>query len=222
MEPRIGTILLLPLLLLILLAAALNAQEYRGDAAWNVGGVHFGTMNSGAGTSTTTLAPSSGWIVGLQATQWWGSGHVGGRLNGAFTSRPFPLPGSRRNVAVSMADADLVLRFLPAAATRTVSPYVALGGGFVYYGLGAGPQLAPDGAGATYDGKDHVQAAAVGSFGFDVLTHMRWGDNPVGFRLEGTDHMTKSPFKPVAGGDFSAVHNVRVSLGVFSGIGSLR
>ncbi|MBX6363876.1 MAG: hypothetical protein IRZ00_08415 [Gemmatimonadetes bacterium] len=218
MKRRILNLLLVPLLLLPLAGRA-RAQEYRNDATWYAGGVLFGDLNAGH-LATTKVKPETGWNVGITGQHWASSGRVGFRVNGSYTNRPVDFPDRTRNIGVTMADAGFVLRFLPATEGRSVAPYVGVGAGIVYYGFGAGPRMVFPEAGAVYEGDDHVNFAVAGSFGFDIRTNLKWDGNPVGFRLEAQDHwVPKSPLDPINGGDFNAVHNVQINLGVYSGFG---
>lgn len=198
------------------------AQDYNWAAGYHAGAIWFSPMNSGSGSgSDLTLAP--GWIVGLQFERWWGSGRAGMRVNGAFTERPLDLPGGDRDIGVWLADAELLLRLMPASRERSFHLFVSAGGGLVQYRLGRGEVLTFDDAGASYPGNDRPQLAATGGLGADIITGWRWDGQPIGIRLEVVDHMTlESPFDRVAGGSFSSIHNVRFVIGAFSGFGALR
>ncbi len=209
----------------MLLAAALpaGAQTYSSSASYNAGAIFFGKWNKASSAGTIALSPAAGWVVGLQAEKWLGSGQLGLRFEGAYTHRPLELPEGRdRNLAIGLGDAGLVLRLLPVAATPTVTPYLSAAAGFIYYGLGAGSELLFPTANARYEGGNHLEPAAVGAFGFDIPTSLRWDGDPVGIRLEGSDVVARSPLRPISGASFGPVHNFRVVLGVYAGVGSLR
>ncbi len=208
--------------LVVLSAAPASAQTYGSTVSYNGGAIFLGKWN-GSGSGTFALQPTAGWVVGVQAEKWLGSGQLGLRFNGAFTKRPLSLPEGRdRTLSIGLADAGLVLHLLPVSAKPTVAPYLSVGGGFAYYGLGAGePVLFPT-ANAKYEGGNHLEPAAAGAFGIDIPTGLQWDDDDVGIRLEVGDHVTRSPLKPLTGSDFGPVHNVRVLLGIFAGVGSLR
>ena len=99
-------------------AAPVAAQDYRFGAGWNAGGAWFSPLNAGAvaagGGAASDLTFDPGWIVGLQFEQWFGSGRLGLRLNGALTERPFTAPAEKRDISLWLADADVLLRLLPA------------------------------------------------------------------------------------------------------------
>jgi hypothetical protein len=203
-------------------AAASAQQDYRFGAGYNAGAAWFTSLNSGAGAADD-IELDLGWLIGLQFEQWLGSGRVGVRLNGALTERPLQIPAGARDVGVWMLDADLMLRFAGADSTRKVNPFLSAGAGVVRYGLGRGDFVNFPEANAAYSGNDKPRFAAVGGLGIDFMTGWRWDGNPVGIRVEGVDHFVlKSPFEPLGGGDFSAIHNVRLVIGLFSGFGDVR
>ncbi len=207
---------------LVVMAAPAAAQDYSSTVDYYGGAIFFGKWN-GSGSGTFAMQPSAGWVVGLQAEKWLGSGQLGLRFNTAYTKRPLSLPEGRdRNLAIGLGDVGLVLHLLPVSSGPTVAPYLSVGGGFVYYGLGAGEPILFPTANAKYEGGGHLEPAAAGAFGIDIPTGLRWDEDVVGVRLEVGDHVTRSPLKPITGSDFSPVHNVRVLLGIFAGVGSLR
>lgn len=204
------------------------AQDYRYAASYNAGAIWFSPLNPSApsveGTAPGDIELGLGWVIGLQAEKWFGSGRVGARLNGALTERPLTLPGRPdRDIGVWLLDADLLLRLAPATPNRMVSPFISAGVGVIRYKLGEGSlQSYPD-AGAVYDGNDDPRLMGTAGLGFDILTALEWDRQPVGFRLEVVDHVAiDSPFHEIGGDRFGLVHNVRVVLGVFSGFGVLR
>lgn len=203
-------------------AVPATAQDYRFGAAWNAGGAWFSPLNGGAGAiEDVTLDP--GWIAGVQFEQWFGSGRIGWRVNGALSERPLTAPGEKRNIGIWLADADVLLRFLPAEPDRTVNLFLSAGAGLLNYGLGDGGAVIWESAGSSFDGDEKVRFAAAGGLGIDILTSLRWDDEPIGIRLEVVDHVVlKSPFAPLSGSDFDPIHNVRFVIGAFTGFGLLR
>jgi hypothetical protein len=222
MEKRMRVLLGLSLGLL-LAASPAAAQDYRYAASWNVGGAWFSPLNAGgagAASAVTDIQLDPGWIAGVQFEEWFGSGRAGFRVNGALSQRPLKLPGESRDIGLWLADADLMLRLLPATPERYVNAFISGGAGVVKYGLGSGRFLAYEDADAVYGGGKSARLAVAGGFGIDVVTSLRWDDDPVGFRIEIVDHMVvKSPFTSISGGDFDPVHNVRLVIGVFTGWG---
>lgn len=203
--------------------AASAQQDFRFAAGYNAGAAWFSPLNSGAGAADRDIELDVGWLIGLQFEQWLGSGRVGVRLNGALTERPLTIPGGARDIGVYMLDAEFLLRFASADSTRKFNPFLSAGAGVVRYGLGRGDFVNYPEANAAYSGNDRPRFAAVAGLGADFMTGWRWDGNPVGVRVEGVDHFVlKSPFEPLGGGDFSAIHNVRVVIGLFSGFGALR
>jgi len=208
-------------------AGSLAAQDYRTGVGYNAGGIWFSDLNSGAtgeaGIAPAAIALDPGWIIGLQAEHWIGSGRIGGRLNGALTQRPLDLPGRDRDISVWMLDADLLLRLLPAEPDRVFNMFLSLGAGAVRYKLGSGDPVHFAAGDASHDGDDGPQLAAAGGVGFDFLTAWTWDRQPIGVRFEVVDHVSlESPLDPISGSDFSPVHNVRLVIGLFTGVGSLR
>jgi hypothetical protein len=195
---------------------------YSWAAGYNVGGVYFTPLNEGAG-GALTLEFDPGWIVGLQFEHWFGSGRVGARANGAITERPLSLDGRDPNIGIWIADADVMLRFLPADSNRTFNMFLSAGVGGTRYKLGDGEFLNLETANASYPGDDDVRFAVSGGLGLDYITSWRWDGQPVGIRFEVVDNVVlESPFNPISGGDFSPIHNVRFVIGAFSGFGTLR
>jgi hypothetical protein len=198
------------------------AQDYEWAAGYNVGGVWFSALNDGGGGGTE-LGLDAGWIVGLQFERWLGSGRLGMRVNGAITERPLTLPGQNRDIGVWVADADFMLRLMPADPERTFNMFVSAGGGMVRYKLGRGDFINIGDANASYPGDDDPEWAIAAGLGMDFLTSWRWDEQPIGIRFEVVDHYAlESPFTPISGGDFSPIHNVRFVIGLFSGFGVLR
>lgn len=204
-------------------AAPARAQDYEWAAGYNAGGVMFTPLNSNSG-STADIELATGWILGLQFERWLGSGRLGLRVNGALTERELTIPGtSSPDIGVWMADADFLLRLLPATPGRTFNMYLIAGGGVVRYKLGDGDFVNYGAANASYRGNDPPRWAAVGGVGFDIITGWSWDREPIGIRIEAADHVAlSSPFDPIDGGDFSPIHNVRFTIGAFTGFGLLR
>lgn len=216
---------------LVLLCAATPAlaQDHRHAAGFNAGGIYFTPFNPSPtgleGGSAADLALDPSWTVGLQAERWWGSGRVGGRINGALGQSPFSAPDRpTRDIGYWLADAALLLRFLPAEPGRSVAPFISAGAGVVKYRLGSGEPVQFPGAGAVFHGDDRVLFAVTGGLGFDIRTPLSWDGEPIFVRLEGTDHVAlESPFRePDTGDRYGVVHNARVTLGLFTGFGLLR
>lgn len=217
-----GTAALAVIAALVCTASTARAQDYRFGAHWNVGGSYFTPLNSG-GNADLDLELDPGWIAGLQFEQWLGSGRIGWRLNGALSQRPLSVPGENRNIALWLADIDLLARFMPADPDRTFNMFVSAGVGAIQYRLGKGEFLDFVNADAAYNGNDDARFVAAGGLGADFLTSWEWDGDPVGIRVEVVDHVAfRSPFEPLSGGDFSPIHNVRLVVGAFAGWGLLR
>jgi hypothetical protein len=213
----------------LLVPAAVAAQDYRYSAGYNAGAVYFTNLNPSAptieGQAARDITLETTWVMGLQFEQWFGSGRLGARIEGAVTESNLEVPGrTPRDVGVWLADVSLLLRVLSADPENTVAPYIRGGVGLVGYGLGDGDVLNYLPAGAVYDGNDAARFSPIAGIGFDIMTGWRWDDEPIGFRIEATDHMAlESPFRDFGTGErFGMIHNVRVTLGIFTGFGVLR
>ena len=201
----------------------LAAQDYSFSASWNAGAIIHTKLNDNSTSGATELKPSASWVAGVQVEHWLGSGQIGLRFEGAYSRSPLAIPEGRdRSLGMALGDIGLLLRIMPARPGNTVMPYIGVGGGVMYYGLGTGDSILYPTANAKYLGGNHLQPAVTGSFGIDFLTGMHWDEDPVGIRIEVSDHVSKSPFKPLAGSSFGPVHNGRVLLGLFAGVGALR
>ncbi len=205
----------------LLVAAPAAGQDYKYSAHWNAGALYVTPLNDNG--AALDLEIKTGWVVGLTYEQWLGAGRIGWRANAALTERPLELPNQTRDIGIWMADLAVLLRLLPADPGRAVNAFVAAGGGVVRYGLGRGEFLTFEPAGAVYPGNPDPKLAAVGAFGLDFLTPFQWDGEPVGVRVELSDHVVfDSPFEPIGTDDFGLVHNARLTIGLFAGWGVIR
>jgi hypothetical protein len=204
---------------LVSMTTPVQAQDYNADVGYGGGGVYFTDLATG-GAQTLKFKP--GWIVNAHVEQWLGSGRLGIRLGGAMTRRPLDIGSnfSVGNIRTWMGDASVLLRFVAPSENNTVAPFIGVGVGLVSYRLGTGPRVAIGEANAVYPGNAQNQLAGLGSFGLDILPDLHWGmhgSQQIGFRLEGTDRVAlKSPFQKLAGGDFGPIHQIAVTLEIFS------
>ena len=146
-------------------------------------------------------------------------------MNGALTERGLEVPGrSPRDIGFWLVDASGLLRILSPEPGRRVAPFLSAGVGLTQYRLGDGNVLSYIEAGSVYDGNDAPRFTAAGGLGFDIFTGWSWDGEPIGVRIEGTDHVAlESPLRELDTGDrFGLVHNVRLTIGVFTGFGVLR
>jgi hypothetical protein len=221
--------LLLPLAAL-LAAAPLHAQvvDYRGSAGWYAGALRVGALNPGAGEVTVdgerrraaAIEPGWGWVAGVQAEHWYGAGFAGYRVHGAFGRQSVPWADRHREVNVWLGDVALVLR--PLGAGAAVAPFLAAGAGGILFGLGTGDPIFHPAADARYDGRQRVRWGAVLGGGVDVVSPWTFDHAPVVFRLEAADHwLFQGPFTRLDGGALGAVHNLRLSVGLHAGIGTI-
>lgn len=208
--------------LLIAAAAPASAQDYPAAVGWGGGMAKFSDLST---TGPQDLQFESGWIVNAHVERWPGSQRIGLKLAGAMTERPLNVGTAFTvgNIRTWMTDLTVLLRLLPASAGNSVAPYIGGGIGLVSYQLGTGPRVAFTQASAEYSGHDENQFAAVATAGVDILPGIHWGFQGVqsiGFRLEGVDRIAlNSPFEEAnGGGAFGPVHNLQISLSIFSGI----
>ncbi len=224
------TLLGLVLLVGFILPTRLFAQDHRFGAGYNVGAIWFTPLNPQpgqtlAGGSASDIQIETGWVIGLQFEQWFGGGRVGARVGGALTQLPLTAPDTTgRDAGLWLIDASVLLRFLPARPTTTVNAYIGAGVGIVQYQFGTRGIVVFDSANALYNGDTTPRVGATASFGFDIMTGLRWHDSPIGIRLEATDLYTRdSPMRRLSAPEqYGSVHNVRVTLGVFTGFEVLR
>jgi hypothetical protein len=196
--------------LLLAVAAPAAAQRYDTAAGYGVGAITFGAFNPGTGAAD--LALQSGWVANLFGEGYTAGGHLGVRLNGAYTQRPLAVAGTTRNINTWMVDAGVVARPLPLSPTGAISPFITAGGGFINYGLGrSGRPVIIGEANVVYPGDDERQWTAVAGGGIDIVPRgFRFSDTQIGLRLEVADHMTiRSPFETVEGRRLGSIHNYR-------------
>ncbi len=207
---------------LIAAASPASAQDYPAAVGWG-GGASVFTNLSNAGGQDMKL--ETGWIVNAHVERWFAGERIGLKLGGAMTQRPLEVGSlfTVGDIRLWMADITALLRLAPAKPGNSIAPYIGGGIGVVSYQLGEGPRVAFTQAGAEYSGHDENQFAAVATAGIDILPGIHWGfegTQDIGFRLEGVDRIAlKSPFEKADGaGDFGPVHNLQVSLSIFSSI----
>jgi hypothetical protein len=201
---------LLGLLLLLWAAAPAAAQRYDVLGGYGVGTMRFGAFNPGVDAAELALQP--GLVVNLFGEGYSGRGHVGGRLNVAFSQRPLVFADESRDISTWIVDAGLVLRPLPLSEAGALSPFVTVGGGFISYGLGrTGRPVVIGDAEVRYPGDDEGQWMGMFGAGVDVTPPgLRLGGTPLGVRLEVADHVAlRSPFETLEGARLGSIHNVR-------------
>ncbi|NIP82667.1 MAG: hypothetical protein GWM90_26990, partial [Gemmatimonadetes bacterium] len=195
-------------LLLATLAGSLAAQSHR--AAITVTGGRSVHDDLTPGLAAPTIL-ESGWVTGLQAEAWLGSGRVGVRLNGLYARRP--LEDEAAEYTVTSGDLDLLLRLLPTEVGRWFSPYLAAGGGLTRYA--AADSVAPIADGAY--GEDPVRVHGLAGIGADIGVGHR-----AGLRLEVADQIVfpsigESP--PTVG--LPSTHNLVMTAGLQLRLGSI-
>lgn len=203
-------------------ASPLYAQDYPAAVGWG-GGVSYFTDLSSSGAQD--LKFQTGWIVNAHVERWFAGERIGLKVGGAMTERPLEVGNlfTVGDIRVWMGDVTALIRLAPAKAGNSIAPYVGGGVGIVSYQLGEGPRVAFTQAAAEYSGHAENQFAAVATAGIDILPGIHWGfegNQDIGFRLEGVDRIAlKSPFEKADGaGDYGPVHNLQLSLSIFSSI----
>ena len=142
--------------------STLAGQAHTDAVGLTVGGSMHSDLTPGL-SSTTQF--QSGWISGLQYEHWLGNGRAGIRFNTLFTQRLLDSsPGGDYNVF--MADVDAMLRILPPADDRVLSPFVAAGLGAVHYGSVAGTGPLARGVYGDNVVRPHILASVGADIGF--------------------------------------------------------
>ena len=204
--------------LITLSALPLTAQSHKQAVGWNGGVLYTTSMNEGA--AGEDLKPEQTFAMGMHYDRWIRAGYFGLRVHGAFAKQDVLWNQGPRDIWVYTADLALLIRPM----LRTVSPFASLGVGTIFWDLGSGPVTAFPPAGVYYDGRDHFQPTAVAGIGLDWISPWRWGDGSLAVRLEGRDQIQfSSPFEPLdpEQGKLGLIHNIQVSLGVYTGLGVL-
>jgi hypothetical protein len=215
--------------LALALASPAAAQDYRSSVGWNAGAVWTSRLNAGAEVDgfegeARRLEPGTGWVFGVQGDHWLWGGILGVRVGGGYT-RHYSLRWNDRTRQIGnwQGEASLVTRFLVPDPERVFSPYVAAGVGGVRYGLGRGDPVSFPEANAFYRGRQRYELAANGALGLDVITRWIFDDAPLFFRVEAANQVAfDSPLRRLTDrDDFGPVHNVRFTIGLHAGLGSL-
>jgi hypothetical protein len=199
--------------IVVLLATAgpVGAQHFNVVGGYGAGMINFGAFNPDAGEATElTLDPGLVFTVFGESLS--AGGRAGLRLNGAFSQRPLEFAGDARNINTWLVDASVVLRPLPLAEGRLISPFVSAGGGVISYSLGrTGRPVVVSEANVVYPGNNERQWMLVGGAGIDVLFgDARLFGTPLGLRLEVANHVTlRSPFETFEGERLGPIHNLR-------------
>lgn len=194
-----------------------DAQTYRATysfaTGYGGGYMNFGTLNPGAAGTEIGLQP--GWVVHI-----FGEGpalgdHVGVRVLGAFSQRPFDFADDARSINTWLLDAGIVLRPVPLAEGRAASPFVVAGLGLVTHGFGREGRtvIIPD-ADARYSGDDQTRFQLSIGGGIDVVpANFSLAGTQLGIRLDVADHIAlRSQFTALDGERFGPVHNIRAGI----------
>lgn len=204
--PGATSALLAPALLVLAFLAPVDpveAQTHRSAVTLLGGGSNNSDLTSGLDFQTEL---QSGWVAGIQAERWLGSGRAGLRLNGLFTQRL--LKGEPGDYNVYALDVDLLLRALAPRPDRFAAPYVALGIGATRFAAVAG---SPTFARGVFGSNPVHRAHLLAGLGVDVPATGR-----VGLRLEVADQIILPTVgkSPDAAGGFPTAHNLVVTGGL--------
>lgn len=182
-------------------ASPSQAQTHTWALGLTGGGSFHNDLTPGL-PAPTTFEP--GWIVGLQADRWFGSGRVGLRLNTLWTQRQLDRTGYY-NYNVFLGDVDVLVRPLP-TNSRGIAPFLVAGVGATHYGGVAG--TAPLGDGVY--GDPVIRAHTLLGLGADATI-----TRSVGVRLEVADNIVLPSIgqSPDVSG-FPNVHNVVATAGL--------
>lgn len=200
------------------------AQDYQWSAGWSAGVLKTTSLNSGAsGGESVDLEPGATWSVGFHIDRWMGSGRLGLRFRTSVSDQNVDWSQGVRSISIYGGDVGLMLRPVAPSPDRSVSFFVSAGVGLMRWGLGDGPTTSFTSAGASYLGDEGFQVTGVGGLGVDIKTPWSWDEGPLMIRLEGRDEVHRSPLDPLdaGGSDFGVVHNIRISVGLHTGVGFL-
>jgi hypothetical protein len=190
-----------------------SGQRYDTAAGYGAGAISFGAFNQGAGGRE--LALESGWLAHVFGEGYTGTGHLGWRVSGGYTKRPLTYGDATRNISTFLADAGLLYRPVVLERGTTISPFATVGIGGISYALGqTGRPVLVEDANVFYPGNDQRQWMITLGAGVDVLpTGFRFGDAPLGIRVDVADHVTvRSPFERFDSGRSGPIHNIRLGI----------
>lgn len=197
------------------------AQDYSSSAGWGGGYVQYAPFIEAGDDSPVDIGFGGTWVAVLQAEKWV-AGWLGLRLGGLYSHGTVTLPTSNNRADLYGLETAALLRIIPPARERTMSAYLIGGGGIVWYGLGDGDDVLIEDSNVVYTPGESRQFAALGGAGIEVLTGIRALGEQIGVRVEGVDQMVLGrPFRPVGGSDPGMMHNMRLTLTLFTGIGNL-
>ncbi|HSK18047.1 MAG TPA: hypothetical protein VK912_02830 [Longimicrobiales bacterium] len=199
------------------------AQDYDTSVGWGGGYVQYAPFIESGEDSPVDIGFGGTWIAGLQAEGWDLGGWLGVRLGGSYSHGTITLPN--RNIAADAwnLETTALVRIVPPAVHRSMTAYLIGGGGVTWFGFGEGDEeVLIEGSNVAYNPEDTRQLTVLGGAGIEMLTGIRVTDGQLGLRLEGVDQLILDhPFRPLDGSDPGSMHNIRATLTLFAGVGSL-
>jgi hypothetical protein len=199
------------------------AQNYDTSVGWGGGYVQYAPFIESGEDSPVDIGFGGTWIAGLQAEGWELGGWLGVRLGGFYSHGTVTLPN--RDIAADAwnLETTALVRIVPPAEHRSMTAYLIGGGGVTWFGLGDGDdEVLIEGSNVVYDPGETRQLAVLAGGGIEVLTGIRVTDGQIGVRLEGVDQMVLDhPFRPLGGSDPGMMHNIRATITLFAGVGTL-
>jgi len=203
---------------ILCLAAPLTAQDYDTSAGWGGGYISYAPFVEQGTLSSQEIGLGGTWVAVAQFETWHLQRWVGLRLGGFYSYGTVTYPTATKDASIYGVELAGLLRVVPPAPGRTATAYLIGGGGSMWFGLGDGPTVAIADADVVYHDKDRRQWTLLGGGGLEFMTGLTAFDGQLGIRIEGVDQIALSrPFKPMDGADPGMMHNIRVSVALFSG-----
>jgi hypothetical protein len=204
---------------LALLPGTAQAQDYDTSVAWGGGAIQFTPFVEAGSASPGDIGLGTTWVAVVHAETWRFNRWVGLRAGGFYSHAPVSYPTASKNTSVYGLEAAALLRVAPPVPNRFLTAYLIGGGGVVWFGMGAGPTVPLAGTTVIYDDSEARQFLALGGAGIEILPGWRAFDGQLGVRIEGVDQMVLGrPLRADDAGSTDPMHNLRLSLTLFSGV----
>jgi hypothetical protein len=216
---RVGLRALVLLAGLALVPGAAQAQDYDTSVAWGGGLVRYTPFVESGTATPNDIGMGSTWVALLQAETWHFNRWVGVRGGGFYSNAPVTYPTADKKTSVFGVELTALLRVAPPAPDRFLTAYLIGGGGVVWFAMGDGPTVPLAGTTVIYDDSESRQFMAVGGAGIEFMPGIRAFDGTIGVRVEGVNQMVLGrPLRPEGTGTPDPMHNLRISLTLFSGM----
>jgi hypothetical protein len=202
--------------------ASAAAQAYDSSVGWGGGYISFAPFVEQGEHSPRDIGMGAAWVAMLQGESWQLDRWLGLRLAGFYSNATVAFPTADRSTSAYGLEAAALVRVVPPVAGRAASAYLIGGGGMLWFGLGGGGVVPIAGTDVIYDDRHRNQPMAMGGGGIEVMTGARMLDGGIGVRIEAVDQVTfRSPLRPADGQASGAMHNLRLSVTLFSGLPGL-